>query len=305
MRYAIPIPQYVADGTFEPATLREYLVRAEALGFESAWTQEQILGTIPHLAPIELLTYAAACNDRLRLGCSVFVTPLRNPVHLAKSLATLDQLSGGRLEVGIGTGGKNRPFGAFEVDPGTVVARFTEGLAVMRALWSQDRVSLDGRFWQLTDAAMEPKPLQKPGPPVWFGGSAPTAVRRAARLADGFFGAGSTTTAAFAEQVGVLRDELGRQARDADTFPLAKRVYVAVDDDAARAGDRIADALVRLYGEFGRTLLPVAVSGTPDDCVAGLREVAATGVRLILVNPLFDEREQMERLATDVLPHVG
>jgi probable F420-dependent oxidoreductase len=305
VRFAISIPQFVADGAFDPAALRDHLDRADALGFESVWTQEQVLGTIPHLAPVELLTYAAASNHRLRLGCSVFVTPLRNPVHLAKSLATLDQLSRGRLEVGIGTGGRNRPFAAFEVDPGTTVARFTEGLEVMRALWSQDRVNHDGRFWQLTDAAMEPKPFQKPGPPVWFGGSAPAAVRRAARLADGFFGAGSTTTAAFAEQVGVLRDELGRQGRDPDTFPLAKRVYIAVDDDAGRARDRLADALVRLYGEFGRGLLPVVVSGTPDDCVAGLREVAATGVQLIQVNPLFDDREQMERLAADVLPHVG
>lgn len=305
MRYAISIPQFVSDGAFDPAVLREHLDRAEALGFESAWTQEQILGTLPHLSPIELLTYAAACNDRLRLGCAVFVTPLRNPVQLAKSLATLDQLSRGRLEVGIGTGGRNRPFGAFEVDPGTLVGRFTEGLQVMRALWTQERVDLDGRFWQLSGAAMEPKPAQKPGPPVWFGGSAPSAVRRAARLADGFFGAGSTTTAAFAEQVGVLRDELARQDRDASRFPIAKRVYIAVDDDADRARDRLADALVRLYGEFGRTLPPVVVAGTPDDCVAGLHDVAAAGAELIQVNPLFDDREQMERLAAEVLPHVA
>ncbi|MBO0830154.1 MAG: LLM class flavin-dependent oxidoreductase [Streptosporangiales bacterium] len=305
MRYAISIPQYVADGAFDPAALRDHLGRAEALGFESAWTQEQILGTIPHLGPVELLTYAAACNDRLRLGCSVFVTPLRNPVHLAKSLATLDQLSRGRLEVGIGTGGRNRPFGAFEVDPGTVVPRFTEGLRLMRELWTRQRVSFEGRFWQLADEGMQPKPFQKPGPPVWFGGSASPAVRRAARLADGFFGAGSTTTEAFAEQVDVLRAELTVQAHDAAAFPIAKRVYIAVDDDAERARDRLADALVGLYGEFGRRLLPVVVSGTPDDCVAGLREVAAAGAQLILVNPLFDDREQMERLAADVLPHVG
>lgn len=304
MRYAIPIPQYVPDGAFDPAALRDHLGRAEALGFESAWTQEQILGTIPHLSPTELLTYAAACNERLRLGCAVFVTPLRNPVHLAKSLATLDQLSRGRLEVGIGTGGRNRPFGAFEVAPGTVVARFTEGLRLMRELWTQERVSFEGRFWELADEGMQPKPFQKPGPPIWFGGSAPPAVRRAARLADGFFGAGSTTTAAFAEQVRLVRAELTVQGRDAGTFGIAKRVYIAVDDDAERARDRLADALVGLYGEFGRRLLPVVVSGTPGDCVAGLREVAAAGAELILVNPLFDDREQMERLAADVLPHV-
>lgn len=303
MRYAISIPQHIADGAFDPDALREHLARAETLGFESAWSQEQILGTLPHLSPLELLSYAAACNERLRLGCAVFVTPMRNPVHLAKSLATVDQLSRGRLEVGVGLGVNRQP-GAFEVDPGTVVARFTEGLRLMRALWTQERVSFDGRFWQLTDAGMEPKPFQKTGPPVWFGGSAPGAVRRAARLADGFFGAGSTTTEAFARQVGLLRAELTEQGRDAAAFPIAKRVYVAVDDDPERARRRLAEALLRLYGEFGRRLPPVTVYGTPDTCVAGLRAVADAGAGLILVNPLFDDREQMERLAAEVLPHV-
>src|SRR5215468_4326578 len=99
MRFAISIPQFVADGTFDPAAFKAYMARAETLGFDSAWTQEQILGSTPHLDPIEILTYAASCTERLRMGCAVFVTPLHSPVHLAKSLSTLDQLSRGRLEI--------------------------------------------------------------------------------------------------------------------------------------------------------------------------------------------------------------
>src|SRR6266536_3292034 len=128
MRFAISIPQHVSDGAFDPAALRGYLARAEALGFESAWTQEQILGSSPRLGPIEVMSYAAACTERLRLGCAVFVTPLYGPVHLAKSISTLDQLSRGRLEVGVGTGGRGRMFSGFGVDPDTLVARFNEGL---------------------------------------------------------------------------------------------------------------------------------------------------------------------------------
>src|SRR5262244_4547656 len=161
MRFAISIPQLVADGTFDPAAFRAYLARAESLGFESAWTGEQVLGSTPHLNPIEILTYAAGCTDRLRLGCVVFVTPLHSPVHLAKSLSSLDQLSRGRLEIGVGTGGRGRPFAAFGVDPQTYVARFTEGLALMKALWTEPRITFDGEFWQLKDAALEPKPFQK------------------------------------------------------------------------------------------------------------------------------------------------
>ncbi|HEY1281103.1 MAG TPA: LLM class flavin-dependent oxidoreductase [Acidimicrobiales bacterium] len=303
--FAISIPQHVDDGTFDPAALRAYLSRAEAIGFESAWVQEQVLGSIPHVSPIELMSYAAACSDRLRLGCAVFVTPLYSPVHLAKNLSSLDQLSRGRLEIGVGTGGKFRMFSAFGVDPDTFVARFVEGLRLMKALWTEPEVNFDGRFWQLRGATMEPKPFQKPYPPIWFGANHPDAVRRAVAHGDGFFGAGSQTTAQFADQVGVLRAALEAAGRDPGTFPLAKRVYIAVDDDAARAHDRVGAALQELYSFFHLPdLTPVAVFGPPDACVEGLRQVAAAGAGRILLNPLFDEAEQMERLAADVMPHV-
>src|SRR6266545_4397505 len=240
LRFAISIPQFVADAAFDPAGLRAYLTRAEALGFDSAWTMEQILGTMPTLGPIETMTYAAACTERIRLGCVVFVTPLHSPVHLAKSLSSLDQLSRGRIEVGVGTGGRSRMFSAFEVDPDDgLVARFTEGLRLMKALWTEPQVTFDGRFWRLEGAMMEPKPFQKPHPPIWFGGGAPAALRRAVRHGDGFIGAGSTTTADFSGQVETVRRELAGQGRDPGGFEIAKRVYIAVDDDAAHARQRM------------------------------------------------------------------
>jgi probable F420-dependent oxidoreductase len=306
VRTAICIPQFSGDGEFDPEAFRRYLTRAEELGFESGWTQEQVLGRIPHLAPLEVMTYAAACTTRLRLGCVVFVTPLHNPVHLAKNLSTLDQLSRGRLEVGVGTGGKRRPFGAFDSSPDRLVARFNEGLALMKALWTEPQVDLAGDFWQLEGAAMEPKPYQKPHPPIWFGANHPAAVRRAVRHGDGFFGAGSQTTAQFAGQVEVVRQALDDQGRDPTGFGLAKRVYLAVDDDEARARERMGDALGRLYGGFGLPdLISVAVFGPPDAVAEGLREVTAAGAELVLLNPLFDEAEQMERLAAEVLPQLA
>jgi len=303
MRFAISIPQLVDGGAFDPDWMRAHLARAEELGFHSAWTQEQVLGAVPALSPMEAMTYAAACTERMRLGCVVFVTPLHNPVHLAKSLSSLDQLSRGRLDVGIGTGGAQRPFAAFGVDPHTFVGRFTEGLRLMKALWTEPRVTFDGRFWQLQDAAMEPKPVQRPHPPIWFGANHPAALRRTARLADGFFGAGSTTTARFAEQVPIIRKALVEEGRDPATFPIAKRVYITVDDDADRAHRRMAEALDRLYGQFGmRDVITVAVTGPPGACVEGVRAVADAGAELILFTTLFDEDEQMDRLATEVVP---
>jgi probable F420-dependent oxidoreductase len=304
VRWSIAIPQFVDEGGFDSAAFRRYLTRAEALGFEGGWTLEQVFGSASLLGAIETMTYAAACTERLRLGCAVFVTPLHQPVHLAKSLSSLDQLSGGRLEIGVGTGGRARPFEAFGLVQDGFVTRFNEGLALMKSLWTESKVSHAGRFWQLDGATMEPKPRQRPHPPIWFGASAPAALRRAVRHGDGFFGAGSATTEAFAEQVSIVRRELEEQQRHPNAFRIAKRVYITLDDNAERARTRMAAGLVRIYGDFGRRLEPVAVAGPPEVCVDALREVAAAGAEMIMLNPVFDQADQMERLAKEVMPHV-
>jgi probable F420-dependent oxidoreductase len=305
MRFAISIPQFYSDGEFDPAAFRAYFARAEELGFDSAWAQEQVLGPAPQLGPIEAMTYATACTQRLRLGCAVFVSTLHSPVHLAKSLAALDQLSRGRIEIGVGTGGKGRQFAAFGVDPERYVARFTEGLALMKTLWTDSRVTFDGEFWQLQDATMEPKPFQKPFPPIWFGGAGPAALRRAVRLGNGFFGAGSSPTAKFADQVQIVREALAELGRPAQDFPIAKRVYIAVDEDAGRARTRINSALERLYGRRSGDIEAAAIAGTPADCARELHKVAAAGAELILFTPMFDQAEHAERLAAEVIPRLG
>ncbi|HEY2269841.1 MAG TPA: LLM class flavin-dependent oxidoreductase [Streptosporangiaceae bacterium] len=305
MKFAIAIPQFYADGEFDPAAFRAYMARAEELGFHSAWTQEATLGSAPRFSPLEAMTYAAACTERMRLGCVVFVSTLHSPVHLAASVASLDQLSRGRVDVGVGTGGKGRPFAAFGVDPARYVARFSEGVRLMKALWTEPRVTFDGEFWQLEDAAMEPKPFTKPHPPLWFGGSSEPALRRAVRLGTGFFGAGSSPTAAFAEQVKIVRAALGEAGKQPADFPIAKRVYIGIDDDAERVRDRMNASLAEMYGVRVPAIEAAAVTGTAADCVRQAREVIAAGAELILFTALFDQREQMERLASAVLPQLG
>jgi len=305
MKFAIAIPQFYADGEFDPDGFQAYMARAEELGFESAWTQEGMLGPEPQLGPIETMSYAAACTQRMRLGCVVFVSTLHSPVHLAKSVATMDQLSRGRIEVGVGTGGKDRPFAAFGVDSGRYISRFTEGIELMKALWTEPRVTFSGEFWQLEDAPMEPKPVQKPYPRLWFGGASEPALRRAVRMGDGFFGAGSSATAKFAEQVQIVRAALAETGRPIEDFPIAKRLYIAIDEDAGRARTRTNAALERIYGQRVPAIEAAAVAGTAADCVREANQVAAAGAELILFTALFDLREQMERLAATVLPKVG
>ena len=311
MRFAISIPQFYADGEFSPAEFRAYFTKAEALGvYESAWAQEMPLSASPQLAPLEAMTYAAACTSSLRLGCTVFVSTLHSPVHLAKNLATLDQLSGGRLEVGVGSGGPRRPFAAFGISGDRYVARFTEGIALMKALWTQSPVTFDGEFWQLKDAAMEPKPYQKPHPRLWFGGSAEAAVRRGVRLCGGFFGAGSSSAEAFASQVSVARKALAalgrREGFGPGEFPIAKRVYIGIDSSgASRARQRVNDALARMYGQRVPAIESAAVAGSLSDCVPAVRAVIDAGAELVLFTPLYEVPEHMEQIAAELIPRLA
>jgi alkanesulfonate monooxygenase SsuD/methylene tetrahydromethanopterin reductase-like flavin-dependent oxidoreductase (luciferase family) len=304
---SISLPQLDVDG-FDAPGFKSYVARAEELGFEGGWVMEQAIGPTPFIAPLELLAYAAACTERLRLGVAVLVTSLHAPLQLAAAITAVDRLSHGRLEVGVAPGGGFRKFEAFGVERATFVSRFTEGLDLMKAAWSDEpRVRFDGRFWQVDDLPIQPKPVQRPHPPIWFGGNAPAALARAVRLGDAFMGAGSTTTESFAEQVRTIGRELERQGRDPGGFPIAKRVYLALDDDAARARERVLAGLRRTYGRMPG-VEDVPVCGTAEDVVRGLRAVREAGAQMILLNPMgadvAEDREQLERLAADVVPHL-
>jgi probable F420-dependent oxidoreductase len=300
---AIAIPQTFPGRPVDPRLIRQHLERAEALGYHSAWVVENILGGIPSLAPVELLTYAAAVTQRLKLGSAVLLTALRSPVHLAKGLATLDQLSGGRLIVGVGLGGNTAVYPAFGVSAERRAARFAEGIRLIKALWTQPRTSFQGEFWKLDNAPMEPKPLQKPHPPIWFGAHHPNALRRTVELGDGFMGAGSLSTAKFAEEVKLLRGLLRAAGRDPEAFPIGKRVYMAIDRDRQRAAKRLAEWFGAFYGR-PEMAEEVSVWGSHDECVDGLRAVVDAGARLLLLNPVFEELEHLEQLASAIAPRL-
>jgi alkanesulfonate monooxygenase SsuD/methylene tetrahydromethanopterin reductase-like flavin-dependent oxidoreductase (luciferase family) len=307
VRFSISIHQLDPSG-LDATGLRDYLARAEELGFEGGWVLEQTVGEAPLLAPLELLAYAAACTERLRLGVAVLVSSLHDPLQLASAVTAVDRLSHGRLDVGVAPGGGFRQFPAFGVDKATFISSFTEGLELMKAAWSDEpRVTFAGRFRQVDDLPIQPKPTQRPHPPIWFGGQAPKALARAVRHGDSFLGAGSSTTAKFAEAVKTVRHELAEQGKDPARFSIGKRVYLMVDDDPTRARERVLAGLHRIYGAMpGVEAVPV--SGTVDDVAAGLREVIDAGAEMILLNPvgrdLAEDREQMERLAAEVIPQL-
>jgi probable F420-dependent oxidoreductase len=285
MDFAIAIPQTYPD----PTRIQSFLRRAEELPFVAAWTIEQVVGTIPVLESVTTLAYAAGITKRVRLGIAVLLIAQRNPIDLAKALSCLDVLSNGRLIVGVGLGASTRLYPAYGISPEGRVSRFRENLEVMKRLWKEDRVTLHGRFSQLDNIPMQPKPVQKPYPQIWFGGHAEAALRRSVELGDGYIGAGSIPMTTFLEDIKQLPAE----------FPKAKRLYLALGDNLPR--------LREWFGAFyhkPEMAEQVAVWGSPQQIADEIRRLKDAGVSHVLLNPVFDEEAQMERLAKEVLPLV-
>jgi probable F420-dependent oxidoreductase len=297
VRFSISLPQLVHDDHAE--LVRGYAPRAEELGFTGLWTLDSAVGGRtahnPLLDGLHLLTYAASLTRRAALGIAVIVLPRRNPALLAKELATVDQLSGGRLAVGVGLGMSDGSEGALGFPTDRHPRRLRENVEVMRALWTQEEATYEGEIYRFAGVRVHPKPFRRTLP-IWFGAGQPRALRRAARLADGWIGSGSSASSDFVTQSKILREELEAAGRDPGTFPIAKRVYIAVEDDERRATEKLAPILDGMYGRPGMTEA-VALRGPADQCAEQLQPLIEAGAGELLLNPMYEPLEQLEAVA--------
>ena len=301
----IELPQVFFDGPVDMEHIRGFATKAETLGYDGLWLQERIIGDFIMLEPVTLLSYVAAITTKLKLGTSVILLPLRNPLQLAKAYATLDCMSGGRAVIGVGLGGGH--LGSHEDVFGYTragrVTRFAEAVQIMKLLWTEPRASFQGRYWNFNDVAMEPKPVQKPHLPIIFGGHHENALRRAVKYANGWMGAGSSSSASFIRESARVREFLGEANRDPATFHVAKRVYLAVDNDEARAEGRIREWFGRRYknSDLGPK---VSIWGSAAECTEKIQEIVKAGAQQIVFNPMFDEMEHLEICAKEIMPHL-
>jgi probable F420-dependent oxidoreductase len=171
--------------------VRQVAQNAEALGFRDLWVTENSLDHVFCFDPMVVLTYAAAVTTTIRLGVAVVVLPVHSPIHVAHQVASLDYVSQGRAILGVGLG-RDQHYAEFQVPRERRVRRFREGVELIKALWTEPRVSYRGEIFQLDGGTMAPKPVQKPHPPIWLGGGHPDALRRAAVIADGWMGSGGS-----------------------------------------------------------------------------------------------------------------
>jgi probable F420-dependent oxidoreductase len=253
--------------------------RAEELGYDSLWTFQRLLhpaegewGTTYHSVhdPLITLAHAAALTERVRLGVAVLDTPFYAPILLAKQLTSLDVLSGGRLDVGLGMGWADEEFAAVGVPRDERVSRTVDALACLKAVWGPDPVRYDGKHFHVPASLVQPKPVQHPHPPLLMGGSVPAALRRVGRLADGWVSASRQDLRRIGEDIDTVREAAAAAGRDAGALRFVVRGLV-----------RPGRGVVVRNGQ--RRML----TGSADDIRADLGALADRGVTEVFIDPNF------------------
>jgi len=304
---AVRCGMVVAEAAREPA--RTLARRCEELGFDSLWAGDHIAFRVPILESLSLLSFLAGATERVLLGTSVYLLPLRRPAIAAKSVATLDVLSGGRAILGVGVGGEFPPeFDACGVPRAERGSRTDEGIEILRRLWSEDAVEHRGRHFSFGPVSMDPKPVQAGGPPVWIGGRRPPAFRRAGRLGDGYIShmCAPDTYRANLETIAGHAEAAGRKL---ERFDTAAFLFTALDDDYETALDRAASVLAGVYGrpveQFREAAPRYVLLGRPEDCLEQMRGFHAAGVRHFVLSPLSDPQTFAERVGAEILPELS
>jgi alkanesulfonate monooxygenase SsuD/methylene tetrahydromethanopterin reductase-like flavin-dependent oxidoreductase (luciferase family) len=306
---------------------REYVetsVEAERLGFYSTFLVEHhFSGSGQVSAPLDLLSWVAARTTSIRVGTAVLVLPWHDPVLLAERAATVDLLSAGRLDFGVGKGYRHSEFAGFCVPGEEADARFDESLAVILTAWSSDEpFSHEGQFWHYHEIVVEPPTAQKPHPPVWIAAGKPESVRSVAALGANLLLDQFASTEAIGERIALFKAECESRDRAFDPMDVAvaRNIYVAHDaDDTSAALTRQAivhdrmiersrgpDATRRSHimtyaGQAGATEASV-LFGQPEEIIAGLQALRAVGVRYVLMSGPDATRRSMRRFAAEVMP---
>jgi alkanesulfonate monooxygenase SsuD/methylene tetrahydromethanopterin reductase-like flavin-dependent oxidoreductase (luciferase family) len=262
--YLLPTREQIMEGKPDAASLLVLATRAEAEGFDSVWVGDSVLAR-PRHDPLTLLAGVAGRVPRVELGTAVLLPALRNPVLLAHQVATIDQISEGRLILGVGFAADvpnvRAEFAAVGVPFEKRIGRMMEGLRLCRALWSGQPVDWEGR-WPVRQGVMAPTPFRAGGPPLWIGGNLPTSLERAGKFFDGWFPVAPAADE-FAAGLRHVRAIASAAGRDPNAVTGAMYVTIALDENAAAADARLNSFLERYY------LQPAATMRSRQACYAG------------------------------------
>ncbi|HTE83188.1 MAG TPA: LLM class flavin-dependent oxidoreductase [Dehalococcoidia bacterium] len=282
----------------------EFVDRLEALDFDSLWFSDRVISSSPTLGSFSALGAVAARTQKLKFGNSVLVLPTRHPVEVAKEIATIDMLSGGRMLPAFGLGTDDeREYEAAGISKSERAGRTDEAVGLLRRLWTEEHVSHQGRYYHLTDVTIAPRPVQA-CPPIWFGGRSLPAYRRAGRLGDGWMASNITPDEVHSGIAAIKAAalEAGR-ALEPDHFGVIVSFRMAANRAVAR--DTLVPGLLRPRSDA--VLEDYCALGTPDDCIAMVRRYIDAGASKFVMRPLCGPDEidaQLETLAHEVIPDV-
>ncbi len=278
----------------------------EERGFDSLWCGDHLSFHNPIYESLTLLASYASITRRIRLGSAVYLLALRSPAVAAKVTSTLDVLSGGRLIFGVGVGGENpKEFELAGVPHKERGARVSEAIDVVRTLWRDTPATFKGRFTSFEGVSIDPKPVQKPGPPIWIGGRSDAALARAGRQGDGWV---SYVIHAdrYAQSMAKIRAAADAVGRSLDGFASAHLAFTTVGSDYESARRKWVERMSRRYAQdFGPLAQKYGIIGTPADCVEQLERFRTAGCSYFILSPTCpadEEREQLERMAAEILP---
>lgn len=277
----------------------------EALGFDSAWAGEHIFFYGPTSDAIASMAFMAATTSRITVGSSAVILPLRPPAVVAKALATIDILSGGRTVLGIGVGGEYpREFVACGVPVEERGPRTNEAIGVLRRLWTEAEVTHQGRFYQMEGVTLQPPPVQRPIP-IWVAGRSEAALRRAGRLGDGYMPY-LFTPDRYREAVAEVRGHAEAAGRDPDALAWSIYQFICVADSHERAREMASQDLTQRYSQpFDRIVDRYCVLGTPEECRRRLEEYIDAGVRHFIfapISPLEELEQHLTVYAKEIIP---
>ena len=304
----LPTREAVMSGRPDTAPLLAMAERAESAGFDSVWIGDSLIAR-PRHEPLTLLAAVAARTRRVSLGTAVLLPALRNPVVLAHVVGTLDRVAEGRLILGVGIAADmpaiRKEFEAAGVPFERRVGRFLETLEICRALWTGDGVSFAGKHFTLRDITMEPKPSRPGGPPIWVGGSGPTALREAARF-DAWFPTGPSVEF-FAEHFPDVQAAARAAGRADGDVTGAAYVTLALDASPAAAEQRLHAFLESYYAAPARVILArqATYAGPIDGCVEWLQRWIDAGARHITLRFAGgDQIAQVDEAASRLVPRL-
>ena len=289
-----------------PAEQFDLVRRLDALGYDGVFTGDHVSFHNPIHDSLTLLASYASITTRIRLGTAVYLLALRPAAVAAKAAASLDVLSGGRLVFGVGVGGENpKEFELCGVPHRERGARVSEAIDVVRTLWRDTPASFKGRFSQFEGVSIDPKPVQKPGPPIWVGGRSDAALARAGRQGDGWISY-VVQPERYSQSLEKVRGAAQAAGRTLDGFTAAHLAFVTIGRDRERARATWVEYLSRRYAQdFGPLAGKYGVIGTPEQCAEQVARFREAGCTYVVVNPIGDprhEREQLEAFAAEVVP---